>query len=167
MGQFLIDYRSYESQNYHIKLSSFFNKQQSCQYCCMDVPHRHWLSIWRESLTAIPQESCELYWTSPGGSSPQSSSCTDTYHPCQKTIQIRQARHVGHSWRSKGELISDVLLWTPSHGWARIGWPARTYVQQLCTDTGCSMEDLLWEMDDRGERQKRVWEIRASGTLWW
>ena len=30
-----------------------------------------------------------------------------------KTIQVRRARHVGHCWRSRDELISDVLLWTP------------------------------------------------------
>ena len=23
-----------------------------------------------------------------------------------------------------------------------VGWPTRTYLQQLCTDTGCSLEDL-------------------------
>ena len=28
----------------------------------------------------------------------------------------------------------DILLWTPSHGWAKAGWPARTYIQQLCAD---------------------------------
>ena len=28
----------------------------------------------------------------------------------------------------KDELISDVLLWTPSHGRAKVGWPARTYL---------------------------------------
>ena len=27
-----------------------------------------------------------------------------------KTIQIRRTRHGGHPWRSKDELISDVLL---------------------------------------------------------
>ena len=30
-----------------------------------------------------------------------------------KTIQVRRTRHAGHCWRSKDELISDVLLWTP------------------------------------------------------
>ena len=30
-----------------------------------------------------------------------------------KTIQVRRTRHAGHCWRSRGELISDVLLWTP------------------------------------------------------
>ena len=36
--------------------------------------------------------------------------------PISKTIQIRQKRHAGHCLRSKDELISDVLLWTPSNG---------------------------------------------------
>ena len=33
--------------------------------------------------------------------------------PITKTIQIRRTRYVGHCWRSRDELISDVLLWTP------------------------------------------------------
>ena len=33
--------------------------------------------------------------------------------PIMKTIQVRQTRHAGHCWRSKDELISDILLWTP------------------------------------------------------
>ena len=31
---------------------------------------------------------------------------------------------------------SDVLLWTLSHGRAKAGRLARTYIQQLCEDTG-------------------------------
>ena len=46
-----------------------------------------------------------------------------------KTIQVRWTRHVGHCWRSKGKLISDVLLWTPSHGQVKVERPARTYIQ--------------------------------------
>ena len=45
------------------------------------------------------------------------------------------------------------------------GRPARTYLQQLSTDTGCSMEYLPRAMDDRDDLQERVREIRASGTL--
>ena len=59
-----------------------------------------------------------------------------------KTIQVRRSRHAGHCWRSRDELISDVLLCTPTYGQAKAGWPARTYIQQLCEDTGCSPEDL-------------------------
>ena len=36
--------------------------------------------------------------------------------PITKTIQVRRTRHAGHCWRSRDELISDVLLWTP-HTW--------------------------------------------------
>ena len=58
--------------------------------------------------------------------------------PIRKTIQVRRTRHAGHCWRSKDELISDVLQWTPAYGQAKTGHPARTYIQQLCEDTGCS-----------------------------
>ena len=33
--------------------------------------------------------------------------------PISKTIQVRRTRHAGHCWRSRDELIRDVLLWTP------------------------------------------------------
>ena len=66
----------------------------------------------------------------------------DHLPPITKTIQIRRTRHAGHCWRSGDEFISDELLWAPSHGRAKVGWPARTYIQQLCEDTGCSPEDL-------------------------
>ena len=36
--------------------------------------------------------------------------------PITKTIQVRRTRHAGHCWRSRNELISDVLLWTPAYG---------------------------------------------------
>ena len=48
--------------------------------------------------------------------------------PTMKTIRIRQTRHAWHCGRSRDKLISDVLLWTPSHGQAKAGWPARTYM---------------------------------------
>ena len=33
-------------------------------------------------------------------------------HPITKTIKVRRTRHARHCWRSRDELISDVLLWT-------------------------------------------------------
>ena len=36
--------------------------------------------------------------------------------PITKTIQVRRTRHAGHCWRSRDELISDVILWTPTYG---------------------------------------------------
>ena len=51
--------------------------------------------------------------------------------PITKTIQVRRTRHSGHCWRSRDELISDVLLWTPTHGRAKAGRPARTYYVRI------------------------------------
>ena len=85
-----------------------------------------------------------------------------------KTIQVRRTRHAGHCWRCEDGLISDVLQWTPSHGRAKAGRPARIYIQQqLCADTGCSLEDLLGAMDDRDGWRKTVGEIHAGGSTWW
>ena len=85
--------------------------------------------------------------------------------PITKTIQVRRARHAGHCWRSRDELISDVLLWTPTHGRAKAGRPARTYIQQLCEDTGCCPEDLPRAMNDREEWRERVRDIRATSAM--
>ena len=87
--------------------------------------------------------------------------------PITKTIQVRRTRRAGHSWRIKDELISDVLLWTPAYGQAKAGRPARTYIEQLCEDTGCSPEDLPKAMNDREKWRERIRDIRASGMIWW
>ena len=87
--------------------------------------------------------------------------------PIMKTIKVGWTRHARHCRRSKDELISNVLLWTFSHGQAKAGWPARTYIQQLCADMGCSPEDLPEAMDDREEWQERVRDICADATTWW
>ena len=85
--------------------------------------------------------------------------------PITKTIQVRQTRHAGHCWRSRDELIRDVLLWIPTHGRAKAGRPARTYIQQLCEDTGCCPEDLPRAMNDREEWRERVRDIRATSAI--
>ena len=84
-----------------------------------------------------------------------------------KTIQARRTRHAGHCWRSKDEIVSDMLLWTPAFGQSKTGRPARTFIQQICDDTGCNPEDLPKAMNDRETWRKRVRDIRASRTTWW
>ena len=101
---------------------------------------------------AITQECCEQYWTSPGGNTPQATNYTIT-----KTIQVRRTRHAGHCWRSRDELISDVLLWAHTYGRAKAG---RTYIQQLFKDRGCCPKDLPEAMNDREKWRERV-------TTWW
>ena len=87
--------------------------------------------------------------------------------PITKTIQVRRTRHAGHCWRSRDEVISDALLWTPTFGRVKAGRLVRTYIQQLCEDTGCNLEDLPEAMNDREKWRERVRDIRASGTTWW
>ena len=87
--------------------------------------------------------------------------------PITKTIQVRRTTNAGHCWRSRDELISDVLQWTATYGRAKAVRPARTFIQQLCEDTGCSPEDLPETMNDREKWRERVRDIRACGTTWW
>ena len=87
--------------------------------------------------------------------------------PITKTLQVRPTRHAGHCWRSRDELIRDVLQWTPTYGRAKASRPARTYIQRLCEDTGCSPEDLPEAMNDREKRRERVRDIHVGGTTWW
>ena len=82
---------------------NFFAKQRSCWYWCMDALHGHKLNVWRKSMTAITQECCKQYWQNREGSTPQSSSCTATYHPSRKLSKLDEpdlkdtARKVGTS----------------------------------------------------------------------
>ena len=85
--------------------------------------------------------------------------------PIMKTIQVRRTRHAGHCWRSRDELISDVLLWTSTYGRAKAGRPARTCIQQLCEDTGCSPEDLPEVMNDREKCREWVRNNRVDISI--
>ena len=81
-----------------------------------------------------------------------------------RAILKSRTRQAGYSWRSQEEHISDILEWIPSHGRAKAGQPARTYIQQLCADTRYGLEDLPEVMDDRDGWRERVKEIPAGGA---
>ena len=130
------------------------------------VFHKFLVLYGDKSLIAITQDSYEQYWTNPGGSTQQSSSCTTTYHPSQKTIQDIRTRHARPCWRSEDEFISDIPLGTPSHRRAKAGRPTRTYIQ-LCTNTGWSRKVLPGAMDDRDGWRERFRVIRAGSETWW
>ena len=101
----------------------------------------------------------------PRSNTSQSTSCTATYNPSRKLFKLDEPDTQD---TSRDELISDVLLWTSSHGRTKSRWPARTYIQQLCEDTGFSPEDLPEAMIDRQRWWERVTDIRADGmTRWW
>ena len=83
--------------------------------------------------------------------------------PVTKTIQVRWTRQAGHCWRSKDELISDVLLWTHTYGQAKAGRPAQTYIQQLWEDTGCTLKTCQrrWIIGRSGERGSGISVLAA------
>ena len=74
--------------------------------------------------------------------------------PIMKIIKDRRTGYAGHCRRSRDELISDVLLRTPTHGRAKAGRPTRAYIQQVCEDTACVLKTCLgrWTIGRSGER---------------
>ena len=87
--------------------------------------------------------------------------------PITKTKIIRRTKYAGHCRRSRDELISYILLWTPSHRRAQAGRPARTYIQQHCANTRCDPEDIPEAMDDKDGWRERVRDIHADSATWW
>ena len=83
-----------------------------------------------------------------------------------RMCHLLPVHHLGMAFLagSKGQ---NITLWIPSHERAKAGRPARTYIQQLPVDIGCSLEDLPRAMNDREGWRERVREIHAGGVTWW
>ena len=133
----------------------------SCQYFYMDAPHPLKGKILQTkrmekkldvNCTRMLRAVLNNFWRQ----HPTKQQLYGHLPPISKTIQIIQTRRVGHCWRSEDELISDVLRWTPLNRRAGVGRPARTYLQQLCTDRGCTLENLPGAMDDRDKWRERI-----------
>ena len=85
--------------------------------------------------------------------------------PSRKLYKLDEPDTQDTAGEAGDELISDVLLWTPTYGRAKARGPARTYIQQLCEDTECSPEDLPEAMNDREKWRERVRDIRVSDMM--
>ena len=87
-------------------------------------------------------------------------------------MQVRRTRHTGYCWRSKDELMSDILLATPTYGRTIVDQAVRTYINQLCAETRCSQEVQPRVMDnrvgwrEREEREKERERERESVCVW-
>ena len=55
---------------------------------------------------------------------PQDTNCTATCLPSQKLSKLDKPDIQDTAGEARDELISDVLLWTPTHGRAKAGRPA-------------------------------------------
>ena len=62
------------------------------------------------------------------------------------------------------KLISDVFIWTPTHGHTCFCRPLKSYIHRLCVDARC-LEDLLRAMADTDEWGERVRESVLSIRL--
>ena len=105
---------------------------------------------------------------------------------CRRHYKIKYAdaawgsESVGVSWDEQVMLdTAGEDLWALTHGHTGGGWPAKTYILQLCADTGCRLENLTGMIDNRGgwlgivrerEREREgggVKEIRAIRMTCW
>ena len=68
---------------------------------------------------------------------------------------------------TKDETISNILLWTTTHGHISTDQLAKTYIELLWVDTGCSLENLPRIMANRDGRWERIKGVCAVGMLWW
>ena len=75
-------------------------------------------------------------------------------HPISLSIQVRWTR----CWRGKAE-----LMWhSPTCGCISVGWPAKTYIHQLCLDTEGRLKDWPRTMRDMNEWSALVWFYGSS-----
>ena len=109
-----------------------------------------------------PQGCCVLFWTNPESSTPQNSNCMTTYLLSHKPSKKKTSKTC---WRSKDKLISDILLWTLTHGHTNVGCQVKTRIHQL--DTGCHIVNLSRRIIDREGWWERVQGICAINMFWW
>ena len=76
-----------------------------------------------------------------------------------KNVQVIRTRHERYCWRSKDELICDILQWTPIHGGVIVGQLARFFLYQFFADRGYSLEDLPGVKDNRDGCRERMRKI--------
>ena len=77
------------------------------------------------------------------------------------TLMIRRLRFIGHCWRKKDEVISELLLWEPKQSTRKRGRPVLTYVDQLPNDAGLSIAELKSIIGSRKEWMKLVNGVRV------
>ena len=91
--------------------------------------------------------------------------CTETGSSISRRIcwmkQMIEANGDVESWHNM------IYIYIYIYGWAKVERPDRTYIQELCADTWCNLEDLPGVTDDRDGWWERVREFRASSVTWW
>ena len=76
--------------------------------------------------------------------------------PISETIRDRKLRFAGHCYQAKTELVSDMIIWQPTHGRRSHSRPAKTYFDQLTEDNDCDPETLPVLLTDRDNWKESV-----------
>ena len=93
----------------------------------------------------------------PGSSTQRNNSC--------KAISPHLTNHPSKTNKScwspmrKNKLISNIPLWTPTHRHTSVDWIAKTYIHQLCVDTGRCVKywpNVIANRDKWGEGVKVI-----------
>ena len=85
--------------------------------------------------------------------------------PIAKTIQARRTRHAEHCWRSKDELISDVLLMTEQKQDDQLKHTFSTYVR--IRDVALKICHRRWTIGRSGERGSGISVLWLWWWWWW
>ena len=96
----------YGSQTWPVKWNAVSSKQRSCRYCYMDALLGRMEKKLDGNYTGMLRAILNKSWRQ----HPTKHQLYSHLPPIMKTIKIRRTRHAGHCWRSRDELISDVLL---------------------------------------------------------
>ena len=99
-------------------------------------------------------------WSSPLEIKPVTTECRAETLPLspRSTSHTSDARLTSHGecvLQVTSILMSNILLWTLTHGHNSVGWQARTYLYLLHADNKCSLEDLLRAIDNWDEQRAR------------
>ena len=92
--------------------------------------------------------------------------------PISKTIKVRWTRPGGHFWTCKDKLISNIFLWTPTHGHTSVSQPCCQH--KLMMMKHCKVLYMDQHQDtQRGESKikkktnSKIWqELSFIGLVW-
>ena len=73
-------------------------------------------------------------------------------------IRRRFLKFAGHCLRRDDEVVSDLVLWEPTHGTRRRGRPPESYIRNLENETGIPSSEMRVAMMNRA-----VWRLLLSG----
>ena len=92
-----------------------------------------------------------LFWANFGRSTLPNSSCIATYLSSHKPSKSDE-----QDMLDIAELISGILLWISTYGHTNVGWPAKTFIHQICVVTQCCLEEILIGTDGKRKSKESI-----------